>query len=154
MAAGTWTFFKSAKKKILRGNINFSGTVIKATLHKSGAGLSGAADYDTVASITAAQLSTTRGYSRSGKTLPSAGLVSVATNNTKYSAGNISWSANGGNLGSATSIKYCVLFLSGAAGGSGIPICFVTLTQTGTITVPSGSALIVNSGGASIFTLS
>lgn len=157
MAAGTWTFFKSAKREILKGNITFSGTVIKAGLHVSGAGMSAGGDYSTVLSISAAgavRAGESNGYSRSGYSLLAAGLVSVATNNTKYSASNISWSANGGNLGGNTSLKYCLLFLSAAAGGSGYPICFVTLTQTGTITVPDGSALIVNSGGASIFTLS
>jgi len=143
----TWTFFKSGKEKIATAAINFSANAFLISLHQSGTPLSAGHDLTTLASVSAvaAQLASARGYVLGGKTASGTG-VAYSGNNVVFSRAGVCWSANGGNLGTAASLKYAVLRLSTAA-KSGIPICFATLSTAG-FAVASGSALKINGGQA------
>lgn len=144
----TWTFFKSAKKKLLRAGFNFSGNSFLVSLHVSGTPLSAGHDLTTLASVSAvaAQLASVNGYVKGGKTA-SGTAVTYSGNNAVFSRKGVCWSAVTGNLGSTASLKYAVLRLSTAA-KSGFPICFATLSTAG-FAVAATNALKINGGGGS-----
>lgn len=144
----TWTFFKSAKLKMLKATFNFSGNSFLISLHVSGTPLSAGHDLTTLASVSAvaAQLFSLNGYIRGGKTASGTG-VNASGNNAVMSRKGVCWSAATGNLGSVTSLKYAVLRFSTAA-KSGVPICFATLSTAG-FAVAATNALKINGGGGS-----
>ena len=153
MAAGNWNVLIHAKTEMMQGNIDFSGAVFRAGLWKGTANLSNAADYSTVGSITN-PLASIRGYGQSGHSISNTGIAVTNTTIIKFSGDGLCWSADGGNLGSTTSLQYAVFWLSGAA-KSGTPIAYVTLS-TAAFAVGNGSALQINGGeasGAEILTL-
>ena len=145
MAAGTWDFFKNAKQELGTGKLDFNTRAIRISLHSIGASANLSANNDmTALSEVGSELAATRGYAANGVTISGASLPISGTNAIFTGPNQVSWSANGGDLGSGT-IKYAVLHAS-YAGGTRFPLAFVTLS-TSPFQVGSGSKLIINSGG-------
>ena len=149
MAAGTWTFFRTAKEKLGQGKLDFDTRVLRVGLFTSAASasLSAGLSVTTFPSI-ANEISEANGYSSSGKSI-SLGDFTLSTNDMTYSGCGVFWSANGGNLGNTAIIKYAVMAASQSS-GTLTPLAFVTLS-TASFAVGAGSRLTINSGGSTYF---
>ena len=149
MAAGTWNFFKNAKRELGTGKLDFDTRALRITLHSIGASANLSANNDiTVLSSIGSELAATRGYAANGVTISGGSIVLSGTNMIYTGPNQVSWSANGGNLGGGT-IKYAAIHASYAA-GTRFPLAWVTLSTTPFL-VGDGSKLIINSGGGRYF---
>lgn len=134
MAAGTFTLF-SANKDDLRIN-DLTGATIKMLLvtstYSPSAGESGHA---VLADITN-ELASANGYTTGGATLSSPTATAI-TNGWKFSTGNASWTASGGNI---PAWRYAILYVSGSLWGKTSPLVGYFVGDTTPADIPATSS--------------
>lgn len=138
MAAGAFTFYNKAKKKIGNGTISLASTVMRMSLVTSASNFA-TATLSTFASLTN-EIADGNGYSTSGKALASeVWTVGASAGQYKWDAADPIWTATGGTI---ANIKAAVIWISGASAGARHLICYsqlsssqFTLSQNNTLTV-------------------
>lgn len=147
MAAGAWTVYNKAKKKIGNGTISLAATVFRMTLHTSA--MRTALTLSTHASLSG-EIADGNGYSTSGKALTSeVWTVGASAGSYKFDADDAFWSANGGSI---ANIKYGVIWLSAASAGGRHILCR-SLFSASPFTLSTGNRLTVTMNTLGILTL-
>lgn len=151
MAAGTFTLY-SANKDDLRIN-DLTGATIKMALVSSAYTPSaGEAGHALWSDVSTNEIANGNGYTTGGATL-SAPTATAITNGWKFSSGNASWTASGGNI---PAWRYAVLYVSGTLWGKTNPIVGYVLGDSTPADVPatsSGNTLTINCPAAGWFDL-
>lgn len=148
MAAGAWSVYNLAKKKIGNGSISLASTVFRCTLHTS-ASNANTATLGVYNSLTS-ELTEANGYSSSGKALTNeVWTVGASAGSYKFDADDVFWSANGGTI---SNIKFAVIWLSAAASASRHLLCRSQLS-TSQFSLASGNRMTVQMNASGILTL-
>lgn len=148
MAAGAWTVYNLAKKKIGNATLSLAATVFRMTLHTS-ASNAATATLGTFASVTG-EVTEANGYSSSGKALANEiWTAGASAGQYKFDADDPFWSANGGTI---PNIKYAVIWISGASANARHLLCRSTLS-TSQFTLSAGNRLTVTLNASGILTL-
>jgi len=141
MAAGTWTLYNNARKKIVNGTLDLDTVVLRCRIFKGTA----------AASVSVSTLSvlseigvTNRGTYMSDYTLSGVDITAIAGSAThKFTANNLvitaSTSAGGTN---AKSVQYAVVYNSGASAGASHLLMWCKLS-TAAFTVTKGNTLTI-----------
>ena len=117
MAVGTFTLY-SANKDDIRIN-DLTGATIKAALVSSGyTPDTSQTGHSLYSSVSANELATANGYTNGGFTLTSLTATGI-TNGWKFSSGNPSWTASGGNI---SAFRYVVFYVLGTLWGQTNPL--------------------------------
>lgn len=135
MAAGNFTWFDHALKKIADGTINMNGTNFKVALLASTQSLSqsfvGSSGDCRYADLTA-ELATANGYTNGGLALANETLTRSGANVT-FTADPWAWTITGAGI----TYKYLVMWDDAATNKD--LVCFVDMdTSGGSVTVPAG----------------
>lgn len=147
MAAGAWTVFNKAKKKIGNGTLSLASTVFRMTLHTSA--MRTALTLSTFASLSG-EVSEANGYSSSGKALTSeVWTVGASAGQYKFDTDDAFWSANGGSI---SNIKYAVIWISGASAGARHVLCR-SLLSSSQFSLSSGNRLTIQMNASGVLTL-
>jgi hypothetical protein len=149
MATSAFRVYNSAKKKLLTGAIDLDTAIIKAALGGgvgASAGAQKASDYTLSVLGQVSALATGGGYG--AKTLGGVS-VTLAGSTVTFDATDLSWSAAASAI---VSIKYLVLYTSGASAGNTYLIGWVHLTDT-QFTLATGNKLTITWNASGIFTL-
>jgi len=147
MAAGAWTVFNKAKKKIGNGTMNLAATVWRMTLHTSA--MRTVNTLSTFVSLSG-EIADGNGYSTSGKGLTSeVWTVGVSAGQYKFDADDPFWSANGGAI---SNVKHAVIWLSGASAGGRHVLCKSQLS-TSPFSISSGNRMTITLNSSGILTL-
>lgn len=148
MAAGVWTVYNLAKKKIGNGSISLAATVFRMTLHTS-ASNAATATLGVYNSLTG-EVTEANGYSSSGKALTSeVWTVGASAGQYKFDADDSFWSASGGAI---SAIKFAVIWLSAAASANRHLLCRSTLS-TSQFSLSSGNRMTIQQAATGILTL-
>jgi hypothetical protein len=148
MAAGAWTVYNKAKKKIGNATLSLASTVYRMTLHTS-ASNAATATLSTYASLTN-EVSEANGYSSSGKALTSeVWTVGASAGQYKFDTDDAFWSANGGTI---SNIKYAVIWISGASANARHLLCRSTLSSS-QFSISSGNRLTITMNASGVLTL-
>lgn len=144
MAAGNFTWFDRALKKIADGTINMNGTSFKVALLASTQAISqtfvGSSGDCRFADLTA-ELATANGYTNGGLALTSETLTRSGPNVT-FTADPWTWTITGAGI----TFKYLVMWDDGATNKD--LVCFVDLdTGGGSVTAPAGALTFNPSSG-------
>jgi hypothetical protein len=149
MAAGTWNFYKRAKRLLGRGAIKFHANdtyvaLFRAsfTVAKDTANLS----VNTLASLSF-ELPAATGYTAGGKIATNHEFTLSGTNGI-FTCSEFIWTGTGGTLG-GTDFQFAVMWVS-LSGTTQFPLAYVTLS-TSPFGVGSGSTITINSGGGRLF---
>jgi hypothetical protein len=132
MAAGAFTFYNKAKKKIGNGSINLAATVFRMSLVTSASNFA-TATLSTFASLTS-EIADGNGYS---------------TGSYKWDAADPVWTASGGTI---ANIKAAVIWLSAASAGGRHLVCYSQLS-TSQFTLSTGNTMTVTLNSLGIATL-
>jgi hypothetical protein len=149
MAAGAWTVYNLAKKKIGNGTISLAATTFRMSLFtsaSSGAGNSARGVFNSLDD----EIADGNGYSTSGKGL-SGETWTVGTSNSQYrfDVTDPVWTASGGNI---AGIKYAVIWVSAAASANRHLLCYSQLTSSA-FTLSSGNTLTLQINASGVLTL-
>ena len=146
MAAGTWTLYNRARRKLVNGTIDLDTPVLRCRIFKGQAAASVSASTLSLLS----QIGTTnRAANMSDYTLSGVALTAIAASAThKFTANNLVITASGGNAASA---QYAVVYNSLSAGGGHLLMWnklstaafTVTSTNTLTITTPANGFFVI-----------
>ena len=146
MAAGTWTLYNRARRKLVNGTIDLDTSVLRCRIFKGQAAASVSASTLSLLS----QIGTTnRAANMSDYTLSGVALTAIAASAThKFTANNLVITASGGNAASA---QYAVVYNSLSAGGGHLLMWnrlstaafTVTSTNTLTITTPANGFFVI-----------
>jgi hypothetical protein len=148
MAAGAFTFYNKAKKKIGNGSINLAATVFRMSLVTSASNFA-TATLSTFASLTS-EIADGNGYSTSGKALTSeVWTVGASAGSYKWDAADPVWTASGGTI---ANIKAAVIWLSAASAGGRHLVCYSQLS-TSQFTLSTGNTMTVTLNSLGIATL-
>jgi hypothetical protein len=148
MAAGAWTVYNKAKKKIGNGSISLASTAFRMQLHTS-ASNANTATLSTIASVDN-QVTEANGYSSSGKALTSeVWTAGASAGQYKFDADDVFWSANGGSI---ANIKFAVIWISGASAGARHILCRSQLS-TSQFSLSTGNRLTIQMNASGILTL-
>lgn len=148
MAAGAWSVFNLAKKKIGNASLSLASTAFRMTLHTS-ASNAATTTLGTYASVTG-EVSEANGYSSSGKALTGeVWTVGASAGQYKFDADDVFWSANGGTI---ANIKFAVIWISGASAGARHLLCRSTLSSS-QFSISSGNRLTIQHNASGILTL-
>lgn len=148
MAAGAWSVYNLAKKKIGNGTISLASTVFRMTLHTS-ASNANTATLGVYNSVTN-EVSEANGYSSSGKALANeVWTVGTSAGQYKFDADDVFWSANGGSI---ANIKFAVIWLSAAASANRHLLCRSQLS-TAQFSLSAGNRMTIQMNSAGILTL-
>lgn len=144
MAAGNFTWFDRALKKIADGTINLTGTSFKVALLTSsqviGQTFVGSSGDCRFADLTG-ELSTANGYTNGGQALTTETLTRSGATVT-FTADPWSWTITGAGI----TFKYAVIWDDAATNKD--LLCFVDLdTSGGSVTVPAGPLTFNPSSG-------
>lgn len=136
MAAGTWTLYNNARKKLVNGTIVLGTSVLRCKLYKGQAAAS--VSVSTLSLLS--QIGTTNAAANvSAYTLSGYSLTAIAGSAThRYWANNLVYTASGGD---AASVQYAVVFKSASAGGGDV-LAWCKLS-TAAFTVTSGNTLTI-----------
>lgn len=148
MAAGAWTVYNLAKKKIGNSTLNLSSTAFRITLHTSASNANTATlgVYNSVNN----ELSEANGYSSSGKAFTNeVWTQGTSAGQYKFDADDVFWSANGGAI---SNIKFAVIWISAAASANRHLLCRSQLS-TSQFNLASGNRLTIQMNSAGILTL-
>lgn len=148
MAAGAWTLYNLAKKKIGNSTLNLSSTAFRITLHTSASNANTATlgVYNSVNN----EVSEANGYSSSGKALANeVWTVGASAGQYKFDADDVVWTGTGGAI---ANIKFAVIWISAAASANRHLLCRSQLT-TSQFTLSSGNTLTLQMNAAGILTL-
>ena len=137
MAAGNWTLYNKARKKLVNGTFDLDTNVFRCKLYKGQAAAS--VSLSTLSLLS--QIGTTNAAANvSAYTLSSPALTALAASAThKFTANNLVVTASGGN---AASVQYAVVYNSLSAGGGHV-LMWCKLS-TAAFTVTSGNTLTIN----------
>lgn len=142
MAAGTFMLY-SANKDDLRIN-DLTGATIKMALVTSVYTPSaGEAGHSVWADMSANEIAAGNGYTAGGATLATPTATAI-TSGFKFSTGNASWTASGGNI---PAWRYGVLYVSGALWGKTNPVVGYFVGDSTPADVPAttaGNPLTIN----------
>lgn len=148
MAAGAFTIYNKAKKKIGNGSINLGSSNFRWQLHTS-ASNANTATLSTIASVDN-QVSEANGYSSSGKAFSGKlWTVGASAGQYKFDSTAVFWSANGGSI---ADIKFLVAWVSGASAGARHLLCRSQLS-TSQFTLAIGNRLTITPNASGIFTM-
>ena len=137
MAAGTWTLYNNARKKLVNGTFDLDASVFRCKLYKAQA----AASVSVSTLSVYGQIGTSNAVANvSAYTLSAVSLTAIAASAThRFFANNLVFTASGGN---ATSIQYAVVYASGASANASHLLMWCKLstaafdvTQTNTLTI-------------------
>jgi hypothetical protein len=148
MAAGAWTVYNLAKKKIGNASLSLASTVFRLTLHTS-ASNANTATLGVYNSVTN-EVAEGNGYSSSGKALVNeVWTVGASAGQYKFDADDVIFTATGGTI---PNIKFAVIALSAAASANRHLLCRSQLTSS-QFTLASGNTLTIAMNAAGILTL-
>jgi len=148
MAAGAWTVYNLAKKKIGNATLSLAATVFRLTLHTS-ASNAATATLGVISSVTN-EIADGNGYSTSGKALANeVWTVGASAGQYKFDADDVFWSANGGTI---ANIKHAVLWISAASANGRHLLCRSQLS-TSQFTLSPGNRLTIQMASTGILTL-
>ena len=147
MAAAAWVVYNEAKKYLMQGDIDLNASTVKMTLHTS-ASNAATATLSTYGSVSN-EVTEANGYSSSGKSLTYTWTAGASASEIRFDATAVIWTATGGNI---ASIKYAVLWVTGASAGARKLLAYSTLT-TSQFTLSSGSTLTITPSANGIFEL-
>lgn len=148
MAAGAWTVYNLAKKKIGNASLSLASTAFRVQLHTS-ASNAATATLGVISSVDN-QVSEGNGYSSSGKALANeVWTVGASAGQYKFDADDVVWTATGGSI---ANIKFAVIWISGASAGARHLLCRSTLTSS-QFTLSSGNTLTLAMNSSGILTL-
>lgn len=148
MAAGAWTVYNLAKKKIGNATLSLASTVFRCTLHTS-ASNAATATLGVYNSVTG-EVTEANGYSSSGKALTSEiWTAGVSAGQYKFDADDVFWS---GNAGAIANVKFAVIWLSAAASANRHLLCRSQLS-TSQFSISSGNRMTIQMAATGILTL-
>ena len=148
MAAGAWTVYNLAKKKIGNATLSLASTVFRVSLFTS-ASNAATATLGVISSVTN-EVSEANGYSSSGKSLTGeVWTVGASAGQYKLDADDVVWTGTGGAI---SNIKFAVIWLSGASAGGRHLLCRSQLS-TSQFTLSSGNTLTLAMNASGILTL-
>jgi hypothetical protein len=133
MAAGAWTVYNLAKKKIGNATLSLASTAFRVSLFTSASSGAGNSARGVISSIDD-EVTSGNGYSSSGKAMTGEVVV---------------WTASGGSI---ANIKYAVIWLSGASAGGRHLLCYSQLTSS-QFTLSSGNTLTLQMNASGVLTL-
>jgi hypothetical protein len=148
MAAGAWTVYNLAKKKIGNGSISLASTAFRITLHTSASNANTATlgVYNSVNN----EVTEANGYSSSGKALANeVWTVGASAGQYKFDFDDIVWTGTGGAI---NNIKFAVVWLSAAASANRHLLCRSQLS-TAQFNLSSGNTLTLQVAAAGALTL-
>ena len=147
MAAGAWTVFNKAKKKIGNATMSLASTVWRMTLHTSA--MRTVLTLSTFASLSG-EVTEANGYSSSGKALANeVWTVGASAGQYKFDCDDPFWSANGGTI---SNIKYAVIWISGASANARHVLCRSQLS-TSPFSLSAGNRLTIQMNASGVLTL-
>ena len=148
MAAGAFTIYNKAKKKIGNAEISLGSGNFRWTLHTS-ASNAGTATLSAYGSVTN-EVAEGNGYSSSGKAFASrVWTVGASAGQYKFNASSVFWSGNGGTI---SNIKFLVISLSAASAAGRHLICRSQLS-TSQFNLATGNRLTITPNASGIFTM-
>src|SRR5574343_447832 len=144
MAAGAWTLYNNARKKLVTGVIDLDTSVLRCKLYKGQA--AGSVSVSTLSLLS--QIGTTNAVANvSAYTLSGVDITALAASAThKFTANNLVITASGGN---ASSAQYAVVYNSLSAGGGHV-LMWCKLS-TAAFSVTSGNTLTINTPTNGVF---
>lgn len=146
MAAGAWTFYNIAKKKLMDGSIDLDTNTFRMSLYTS-ASNAATLTLSTRTSVTT-EVTEQFGYSSSGKPLASiTWAVGASATEWRWNCAAIVWTAAGGSI---ANVKFAVIWQS--SGVADKLLCFSQLS-TAQFTVTSGNTLTITPSANGIFEL-
>lgn len=148
MAAGSWTLYNLAKKKIGNTTINLAGTAFKLTLHTS-ASNANTATLGVYNSVTN-EVANGNGYATGGASLANeVWTVGASAGQYKFDCDDVVYTATGGSI---ANIKFGVIYVSAAATANRHLVCRSQLTTT-QFTLSTGNTLTIQMATTGVFTL-
>lgn len=148
MAAGAWTVYNEAKKKIGNGTLPLNSTAFHIQLHTS-ASNAATATLSIISEVTN-EVTSGNGYSSSGKAMANeVWTVGASAGQYKFDADDVVWTGTGGSI---ANIKYAVIWISGASAGGRHLLCYSQLTSS-QFTLASGNTLTIQMNSSGILTL-
>lgn len=146
MAAGAWTFYNIAKKKLMDGSMDLDTNTFRMSLYTS-ASNAATLTLSTRTSVTT-EVTEAFGYSSSGKPLASITWgVGASATEWRWNCAAIVWTAAGGSI---ASVKFAVIWQS--SGVADKLLCFSQLSTT-QFTITSGNTLTITPSANGIFEL-
>lgn len=146
MAAGAWTFYNIAKKKLADGTMDLDTNTFRMSLYTS-ASNAATLTLSTRTSVTN-EVTEANGYSSSGKPLASVTWAAGASAKVyRWNAAAIVWTAAGGSI---AGIKFAVIWQ--VTGVADKLLCFSQLS-TAAFSVTTGNTLTVTPSASGIFEL-
>lgn len=148
MAAGAWTVYNLAKKKIGNGTLSLASTAYRITLHTS-ASNAATATLGVYNSVTS-EVTSGNGYSSSGKAMTGeVWTVGASAGSYKFDTDDVVWTGTGGSI---ANIKHAVIWISAAASANRHLLCRSQLT-TSQFTLASGNTLTLSMNASGLITL-
>jgi hypothetical protein len=146
MAAGAWTFYNIAKKKLMDGTFDLDTNSFRMSLYTS-ASNAAVATLSTRTSVNN-EVTEAFGYSSSGKPLASVTwAVGASATEWRWNCAAIVWTASGGSI---ANVKYAVIWQS--SGVADKLLCYSQLS-TSQFTITSGNTLTITPSANGIFEL-
>lgn len=146
MAAGVWTKYNRAHRKLVNGTIDLDTSVLRCRLYKGQA--AGSVSVSTL-SLLSQIGATNEAANMSDYTLSGVALTAIAASAThKFTANNLVVTASGGN---AASVQYAVVYNSLSAGGGHV-LMWCKLS-TAAFTVTSGNTLTISTPANGFFVI-
>jgi hypothetical protein len=148
MAAGAWTVYNKAKKKIGNATLSLAATVYRMGLYTS-ASNAATATLSTISQVTN-EVTEANGYSSSGKALTNeVWTVGASAGQYKFDFDDVVWTATGGTI---AGIKYAVVWISAASAGARHVLCNSQLTSS-QFTLSQNNTLTIQINAAGCLTL-
>jgi hypothetical protein len=148
MAAGAWTVYNLAKKKIGNATLSLASTVFRVSLFTS-ASNANTATLGVISSVDN-EVTEANGYSSSGKSLTGeVWTVGASAGQYKFDADDVVWTGTGGAI---SNIKFAVIWLSGASAGGRHLLCRSQLS-TSQFSLSSGNTLTLAMNASGVLTL-
>ena len=148
MAAGAWTVYNLAKKKIGNSTLNLAATTYRMTLHTS-ASNANTATLGVYGSVNN-EVAEANGYSSSGKALTTERWTVGAASAGQYmfDVDDVIWTATGGGI---NAIKFAVIWISGASANARHLLCRSQLTS-GAFNLSQNNTLTIQINSAGVLT--
>jgi hypothetical protein len=149
MAAGAWTVYNLAKKKIGNATLSLASTAFRVSLFTSASSGAGNSARGVISSLDD-EVGSGNGYSSSGKAMTGeVWTVGASNSQYKFDTDDVVWTASGGSI---ANIKYAVIWLSGASAGGRHLLCYSQLTSS-QFTLSSGNTLTLQMNASGVLTL-
>jgi hypothetical protein len=148
MAAGAWTVYNEAKKKVGNGTLSLASTAFRLALFQSTSNFNTAtlSIYNEVTN----EVAEGNGYSSSGKALANeTWTVGTSAGQYRFDCDDVVFTASGGTI---PNIKGAVISISAAASANRFLLCRSTLT-TAQFTLGTGNTLTIQMASTGVLTL-